>query len=149
MSVRIIIADDHKIARETVRSILSIRPEWEICGEAADGCEAVRLAKELKPDAVILDVTMPALGGLGAAYQISQCDSNCKVLIFTMHDSLTLAKFAQRSGAQGLVEKARASQDLVEALQQLLAGGTFFPSTEPDGFEPEEPNLTRASEGNS
>lgn len=126
MSVRILIVDDHEIVRQGIRSLLQTRPHWEICGEAGDGREAVRLAKELRPDAIILDVTMPVMGGLGAASEITKSNPACRVLIFTVDDSATLGKFAQRSGAQGLVVKSRAAQDLVEALETVLAGGTFF-----------------------
>lgn len=128
MSVRILIVDDHEIVRQGIRSLLQTRPHWEICGEAGDGREAVRLAEELKPDAIVLDVTMPVMSGLGASDAITKCNPACKVLIFTVDDSATLGKFARRSGAQGLVLKSRAAQDLVEALETVLAGKTFFRS---------------------
>jgi len=126
MSVRILIVDDHAIIREGIRSVLRDRPEWEICGEAADGREAVRLAKELNPDAIILDVTMPIMGGLGAAHEISRSNPSCRLLIFTMHSSRTLDKFVRQAGAHGLVAKSEAKRNLVAALEQLLAGETFF-----------------------
>ena len=128
MSVSILIVDDHEIVRQGIRSLLQGRPQWKICGEAGDGREAVRLAQELKPDAIILDVTMPVMGGLTAAHEITKCNPACRVLIFTMHDSPTLGKFAQRSGAHGLVVKSQASRQLIKALEAVLSGETFFPS---------------------
>jgi DNA-binding NarL/FixJ family response regulator len=127
MPVRILIVDDHEIVRNGIRSILQARPQWEICGEAADGHEAVTLAKELQPDVIILDVTMPVMGGLAAASQILQANRAVRVLIFTMHESMTLSKLVQKSGAQGLVVKSQASKNLIHALEKVLAGETFFP----------------------
>ena len=100
---RILIADDHEVVRQGVRSILQARPQWEICGEASDGQEAVRLATDLRPDVIIMDVTMPVMGGLAAASRILQRSSNAKVLIFTMHESPTLAKLVLKLGAQGFL----------------------------------------------
>ena len=127
MAVRILIVDDHEIVRQGIRSILQARPQWEICGEGADGYEAVNLAKELQPDIIILDVTMPVMGGLAAASQILQANRDARVLIFTMHESMTLSKLVQKSGAQGLVVKSQASKNLIHALEKVLAGETFFP----------------------
>jgi DNA-binding NarL/FixJ family response regulator len=127
MAVRILIVDDHEIVRHGIRSILQARPHWEICGEGADGHEAVSLAKELQPDVIILDVTMPVMGGLAAASQILHANRNARILIFTMHESMTLSKLVQKSGAHGLVVKSQASKNLIQALETILAGDTFFP----------------------
>jgi DNA-binding NarL/FixJ family response regulator len=135
MPVRILIVDDHEVVRQGVRSILLARPQWEICGEASDGHEAVRLAANLQPDAIIMDVTMPVMGGLAAASRILQSKSNTKVLIFTMHESPTLAKLVHKLGAQGFVVKSQATRYLVKALETVLAGDTFFPSDEKPAAE--------------
>jgi DNA-binding NarL/FixJ family response regulator len=123
---RILIADDHAIVRQGIRTLLQARPGWEICGEAKDGREAIQLAKELSPDAIILDVSMPVLGGLIAADDILRMNPKIKILIFTMDESKTLRALIQRCGAHGLVVKSQASDVLVEALDRLLAGDTFF-----------------------
>src|ERR1700693_3369951 len=123
---RILIADDHAIVRHRIRTIVEARPEWEICGEAEDGREAIQLAKELNPDVIILDVSMPVLGGLGAADDILRMNPKSKILIFTMDESKTLRMLVQKCGAGGFVVKSQASALLVEALDRLLAGDTFF-----------------------
>ncbi len=138
MSVRILIVDDHEIVRQGIRSILQARPQWEICGEAGDGHEAVSLAKKLQPDAIILDVTMPVMGGLAAASQILQFNRDVRVLIFTMHESTTLSKLVQKSGSHGLVVKSQASRNLIQALEKLLAGETFFPADTAEQYRASE-----------
>ena len=132
MSIRILVVDDHEVVRQGVRSILQVRPSWEICGEACDGRQAVDMAKELQPDAIVLDVTMPVMGGLAAASSILQSNVRAKILIFTMHDSETLAKLARESGAHGLLVKAQAGRSLVDALERVLAGETYFPARKPE-----------------
>src|ERR1700676_4730457 len=118
---RILIVDDHEIVRRGIRMLLQARPEWEICGEAKDGREAIQLANELNPDVIILDVSMPVLGGLGAADDILRMNPKIKILIFTMDESKTLRALVKRCGARGLVVKSQASDVLVEALDRLLA----------------------------
>jgi DNA-binding NarL/FixJ family response regulator len=128
MSARILIVDDHEVIRQGVRrSVLSrARPEWEICGEANDGKQAIEAVQRLKPDIVILDVTMPTMSGLQAAPQIARLAKDCRILIFTMHESERLSKDVRAAGAHGYVQKSQAGRDLVVAIDALLAGGTFF-----------------------
>jgi DNA-binding NarL/FixJ family response regulator len=128
MAVKILIADDHEIVRQGIRRVLEAKPEWEICGEATNGQEAVRMAQELTPDVIIMDVTMPVMSGFEAADEISRLPIGSRVLFFTMHDAGSMAGSARRSGAQGYVVKSRAAQDLIQALERLLKGGTFYDS---------------------
>lgn len=130
MSARILIADDHEVVRQGIRTILSARPEWEICGEAVNGQDAIRLAGELHPDAIIMDITMPVMSGLEATRQLSKDKTSAPVLIFTMHESRSLAESVRETGARGFVFKSRAARDLIHALEILLSGGSYYG---PDG----------------
>ncbi len=126
MPVKILIADDHEVVRQGIRTILSARPDWEICGEAVNGQEAVRLAKELHPDAIIMDITMPVMSGLDAARHLTKNPPSPPILIFTMHESRSLAESVRETGAKGFVFKSRAARDLIQALEALLSGGSYF-----------------------
>jgi DNA-binding NarL/FixJ family response regulator len=141
MSARILIADDHEVVRQGIRAILQARPDWEICGEAVDGREAIRFAKQLHPDVIIMDITMPHLSGLEASQEIAKLQLPSRVLIFTMHESKSLAPSVRRAGAHGYVVKSRAARDLIDALDRLLGGGTFFDNPSPSGTkEDDEPD---------
>ena len=127
MSARILIADDHEIVREGIRTLIDrSRPEWEICGEATNGEEAIEAVRALKPDIVVLDITMPKMSGLEAAPRIAKLGLGCRVLMFTMHDSERLTTEVRQAQAQGLVLKSQAARDLIRAMERLLDGGTFF-----------------------
>ena len=128
MAVKILIADDHEIVRQGIRRVLESKPEWEICGEASNGQQAVRMAQELTPDVIIMDVTMPVMSGFEAAEEISRLPITSRVLFFTMHDSVSMGGSVHRLRAQGYVVKSRAAEDLIRALEQLLNGGTFYDS---------------------
>lgn len=123
---RILIVDDHEIVRQGVRRILEMQGQWEICGEAANGKEAVRLNRELKPDAIIMDITMPIMSGIEAAAEIVKLNPDSKVLMFTMHDPGVVLRQIQRSGAKGVLTKSRAASELGPALEAILAGETYF-----------------------
>lgn len=127
MPVRILIVDDHEVVREGVHNIIAkARPAWEICGEATNGKEAIDFATRLKPDIILLDITMPGMSGLEAASRISRTGLPSQILIFTMHESGQLAGDARRAGARGFVRKSDAARQLVMAIEALLSGGTFF-----------------------
>jgi len=125
---RILIADDHELFRRGVAAELGQVPGWVVAAEATNGRDAVALAASLKPDIVVLDLTMPELNGLEAARQIVLADPLARVLILTAHESEQLVREVLSAGAKGYVLKSDAGKTLVTALQALLAGTSFFTS---------------------
>jgi len=124
--LRILIADDHEVARRGIRALLESHPGWEVCAEAADGREAVNAANKLKPDLVLLDIGMPSLNGLDATRQILAADPDTRVLILTMHDSEQVVREVLAAGARGFLLKSDAGRDLVAAVEALQHNRTFF-----------------------
>jgi DNA-binding NarL/FixJ family response regulator len=125
---RILIADDHELFRRGVAAELSQVPGWVVAAEATNGRDAVALAASLKPDIVVLDLTMPELNGLEAARQIILADPSARILILTAHESEQLVREVLSAGAKGYVLKSDAGRTLVTALQALLEGTSFFTS---------------------
>lgn len=121
MTARILLVDDHEVVRRGVKLLLQNQPGWEICGEAQDGKEAINQVLNLKPDLVILDLSMPVMGGLEAAREIRRISPDTKILIFTMHDSPRLASEVKRAGADGFVSKTALSAELQKTIISLLA----------------------------
>jgi DNA-binding NarL/FixJ family response regulator len=128
MPFRILVADDHEIVRQGLCTLLRQQPDWEVCGEARDGREAVTQVLALKPDAVILDVAMPNLNGLEATRQILKIDPSIKVLVLTLHDSDQVIQEVLNAGARGFVLKTDAARDLVAAMEALRRDQVFFTS---------------------
>jgi two-component system, NarL family, nitrate/nitrite response regulator NarL len=112
--------------RHGVRHILETQNHWEVVGEAANGQEAIQLYRQLRPDAVVMDITMPIMNGLDATREIVKANPDSKVLILTMHESAALRNPIQHSGAKGLLTKSRATGELTPALQAIIAGQTYF-----------------------
>ena len=115
---RILLVDDHEVVRKGIRQILDGR--WNICGEAANGREAVAKALELKPDLILMDISMPILSGIEATKQIRQLGIATKIAIFSMHDSGEVAKHAKKAGADTCLVKSCASTELLQAITALL-----------------------------
>jgi DNA-binding NarL/FixJ family response regulator len=124
--LRILIADDHEVARHGIRALLESHPGWEVCAEAKDGREAVELATNTKPDIVLLDIGMPNLNGLDAARQILAASPAIRILILTMHDAEQVVREVLAAGARGFVLKSDAARDLVAAVDALQHRRTFF-----------------------
>jgi DNA-binding NarL/FixJ family response regulator len=127
--IRILIADDHEVVRRGVRTLLEARPEWEICGEASTGKDTIAKATRLKPDVVLLDITMPDISGLEAIPEILKAQPGTKVLVLTMHDSGQVACKALAAGACGLVLKSDAARDLISALEAIGRNKAFLSPT--------------------
>lgn len=126
--LRILIADDHEVVRRGLRQLLAGRPGWQVVGEATTGREAVRIAEQLKPDVVILDITMPELNGLEAAHRILKSLPRTEVLILTMHESEQRVRDVLDAGARGYLLKTDAGRDLVAAVEALSQHKMFFTS---------------------
>jgi len=125
-SVRILIADDHEVVRRGVRSLLTSRKEWDVCGEAVDGRDAVKKAKELKPDVVVLDISMPHLNGFEAARLIHKEVPQSKILILSQHNVSEMLQTALDSGARGYVSKSEVSRDLLPAVEAIVHNRSPF-----------------------
>lgn len=125
---QILLADDHELVRKGLRGVLATRPDWNVCGEAVTGREAVSKAKELKPDVVILDVSMPELNGVEATREIVQSCPKTEVLVLTVHDSDSLIREVLDAGARGYILKSDATTKLVAAIESLLVRKPYFTS---------------------
>jgi LuxR family transcriptional regulator, maltose regulon positive regulatory protein len=122
---RVLIVDDHAVIRRGVQGILSTYPEWDLCGEADNGQDAIRLAGELAPEVVIMDVSMPGMNGLEATRIIHDLLPETKVLLLTLHSSSEFVRSAFRAGARGYVLKSDAENELVRALNVVIGEGTY------------------------
>jgi DNA-binding NarL/FixJ family response regulator len=125
---RVLIADDHEVVRRGIREIIQKHPQLEVCGEASDGREAVKIAADLKPNIVVIDIGMPQLNGLEATRQIVHHNPSVKVLVLTMHESEQIVREVLAAGARGYLLKSDAGRDLVAALEAILGRKTFFTS---------------------
>jgi DNA-binding NarL/FixJ family response regulator len=125
---RILIADDHEIVRKGLRSLLESHPGWEVCGEAADGWEAIQKVDELNPDLIALDIGMPNLNGLDAGRQILGTNPKARILFLTIYDADHAAKTATQIGARGLILKSDAARELVAAVEAIQRNSTYFSS---------------------
>jgi DNA-binding NarL/FixJ family response regulator len=123
---RILIADDHAMMRKGLRTAIEPHAGWEICGEATTGSEALEKALTLKPDLVVLDVSMPELNGLEVAKRISKNMPRVKILLFTMHNSAQFTRDVTKSGAHGYVCKSSGEELLTQAIETVLQGENFF-----------------------
>jgi DNA-binding NarL/FixJ family response regulator len=122
---KVIVVDDHAVIRRGVQGILSAFPEWELCGEAENGQEGVKLAETVRPEIVIMDVSMPGLNGLEATRIIHNILPDTKILLLTLHSSTELVRSAFHAGARGYVLKSDAEHELVRALNVLAGDGTY------------------------
>ncbi|QHF44813.1 DNA-binding response regulator [Pseudomonas sp. S35] len=121
--LRLVLADDHEVTRTGFVSLLAGHPQFEVVGQASDGLQAVELCEHLLPDIVILDIRMPGLNGLGAARLLQERLPAVKVVMFTMDDSPEYLEAAMNAGAVGYLLKDASRAEVIQALQQVAAGG--------------------------
>ena len=128
--VRILIVDDNLFVRHQLHELLAAHPAWEVCGEGADGVDAVHKTQELKPDIVVMDLSMPVMNGLRATQQITALVPSIPIVMFSMYLSPHFTESARAAGARGAVSKSEPHQ-IIRAVETLLSGKTFFPNTNP------------------
>ncbi|MGJ5818653.1 response regulator [Paludibaculum fermentans] len=125
-SIRVLLADDHKLMRSGLRLLVEQQPEFRVVGEAGDGRQAVALAVELKPDVAVLDIGMPELNGIEAAHQITEQVPETAVVMLSMHSDESYVLRALKAGARGYLLKDSAEADLVQAILAVREGKSFF-----------------------
>lgn len=131
--IRIILADDHAVLRTGLAALLNVRSDMTVVGEAADGAELLTLAEETKPDVILLDLTMPRLGGLDVLPLLRQRVPHARVLILTMHHDEGYLRQALKNGAVGYMLKKAADVELIAAIQAVMRGDVYV-----------HPSMTRA-----
>lgn len=125
---KFLIVDDHEIVRKGVRSLIETVPEWTACGEFADGQEALKLAQELRPDVIVLDVSMPKISGIDLITSFKRLLPDCEILVLTMYDNQEIVFKALRAGARGYVAKNESGGTLLEALKSVSRHQNYFSS---------------------
>ena len=125
MSIRILIADDHGVLRAGLRALLSAEPDLEVVGEAADGHEILSLASELRPEVVLLDISMPGLSGIEVTRRLKEILPDARVLILTFHEDESLLQEAIRAGAAGYIVKRAAESELIDAIRAIWRGDLY------------------------
>ncbi len=125
-TIRVLLADDHAVVRTGLRLIIDAEADMSVVGEAEDGMEAIQKAQELKPDVVVMDITMPGLGGLEATRRIKHDDPDTHVLILTMHDNEPFFFQALQAGGDGYVTKAAPAWELLSAIRSVYQGHCYL-----------------------
>jgi DNA-binding NarL/FixJ family response regulator len=125
MTVRILLVDDHPIVRQGLKTLLEGHSDWKVIGEASDGAEAVEKARDLTPDVMVLDVTMPRMNGLEACRLLRKQAPGLEILFVTQHDSPQMMREALEAGARGYVVKSNAARDLLEAVEAVSQHRAF------------------------
>src|ERR1019366_1101981 len=126
---RILLVDDHQVVRRGVAGVIGdARPEWEVCGEASTGREAVAAAARLRPDTVVMDISMPGMNGLEGTREILKNSPGTEVLILSMHESEQMVHDVLGAGARGYILKQDAGNDLIAALEAVRQHKLFFTS---------------------
>jgi two-component system, NarL family, response regulator NreC len=123
---KVLVVDDHAFIRRGVRSILEPFPEWELCGEAENGQEAIRKAGELQPAVVVMDVSMPVLDGIAATESIKRSYPQTHVVLLTLHNSQEVLRRGFQAGARGFVLKSDADGELLRALRVVTGDGSYI-----------------------
>jgi DNA-binding NarL/FixJ family response regulator len=126
--VRILIADDSTPVRCGLRTLLGLNSDWQVCGEAVDGADAVEKAHELSPDLILMDFAMPQMDGVQAARKIAESGTDIPILLFTLNLSPQLMEFARNAGLRGAISKSEISR-LPYAIKAIQRGETFFYAT--------------------
>jgi DNA-binding NarL/FixJ family response regulator len=129
MSLRILVVDDHAVVRRGVRSLLESHEGWEVCGEATTGRDAVEQSRRLRPDVVVMDLSLPELNGLDATRHILKDAPEIEVLVLTMHQSEELARDVLQAGARGYILKSDADENLIAAVENLRQHKPFLTPT--------------------
>jgi len=124
--LRILVADDHPLFRNGMRSLLNAEPGFQVVGEAVNGEEAVRMAAELAPDVILMDVQMPGLNGLDATRKIVQANPEIKVLVVTMFEDDHTVFSALKAGARGYMLKGASPDDVLRAIRSVASGDAIF-----------------------
>ena len=125
MAIRILIADDHGVLRAGLRALLNAEPDLEVVGEAADGNEALRLAEKLRPDVLLLDISMPGPGGIEVTRRVKRTLPDTRVLILTVHEDEGLLREAIRAGAAGYIVKRAVESELINAIHAVWRGDLY------------------------
>ena len=124
--LRILLADDHETVREGIRLIVNAQDDMEVVGEAGDGREAIRLAQELQPDVLVMDISMPELNGLKAAAKLKRVAAAIKILTLTRHTDEAYLQELLQAGVSGYVLKQSASDELLRAIRHIAGGGSYL-----------------------
>jgi DNA-binding NarL/FixJ family response regulator len=123
---KVLIVDDHAFIRRGVQGILKENPQWQLCGEADNGNDAVRMTTELKPEAIVMDVSMPGMNGVAATREIRKTNPDVKILLLTLHESAELMRSAFQAGVNGYLLKTDAEQELLRALAVIMEEKTYI-----------------------
>jgi DNA-binding NarL/FixJ family response regulator len=137
-SVRILLADDHEPFRKSVRTFIEKQPNWQVCGEAADGVEAIEKAQELLPHIVLMDVSMPRLDGLQATRAIREKLPSAAIIIVSQNDPNVLSRQSAEVGAFSFVTKSNVAQDLVNSIEHAMQARTLIADSESNRQVPEQ-----------
>lgn len=127
-SCRILLVDDHAVLRQGMRHLIDAEPDMEVVGEAADGAEAVDMATTLRPDVIVMDLSMPQVGGAEATRRVKAANPVCKVLVLTVHEDRSYLKELLEAGALGYMLKRAAPEELINALRGIAAGNVYLDS---------------------